>query len=203
MFLVDTLVVIGLASVNLGTIQEGSGICEHTFQLRNDSHHAVGITQGYTSCGCTTIDYPKEKIVSPGDTIDVTLHFNPRGKGGDFHESGIIVYGDGRKRAEVALYGNCITSEETLSRQFPIRIGNHLRLSANHFDLGMMRIGETKERNVVILHNDEDNRQEIVTVSFTATEGMQKGTHHISHPITTLINGKKTSLPITLDFIID
>lgn len=46
----------------------------------------------------------------------------------------------------MTLTGTCITSEETLLRQFPVRISDHLRLSTDRFDLGVMRQGESKER---------------------------------------------------------
>ena len=36
MLIADTLVVIGLATASLGTIQETGGVQEHTFWLRND-----------------------------------------------------------------------------------------------------------------------------------------------------------------------
>lgn len=48
--------------------------------------------------------------------------------------------------ASMTLTSTCITSEETLLRQFPVRISDHLRLSTDRFDLGVMRQGESKER---------------------------------------------------------
>ena len=59
-----------------------------------------------------------------------------------------------------SMSGTCITSEETLLQQFPIRISDDLRLSTNRFDLGYMKAGETKERGVVVLHRDERDRKE-------------------------------------------
>lgn len=98
--------------------------------------------------------------------------------------------------------GNCITSEETLLRQFPIRISDHLRLSANRFDLGIMRLGETKERNVVMLHKDEANRQELIPISFTVDQQTKKGLQHIVRKIHTLQGGKKATIDITFDVLI-
>jgi hypothetical protein len=52
-----------------------------------------------------------------------------------------------KELAEVVVTGyTCITSEETLLRQFPVRISDHLRLPTDRFDLGVMRQGESKER---------------------------------------------------------
>ena len=64
MLLADTLVYIGLAVLPLGTINESDGVQERTFWLRNDGTEAVTLYQGYTSCGCTTIDFAKDTEIS-------------------------------------------------------------------------------------------------------------------------------------------
>ena len=87
-------------------------------------------------------------------------------------------------------------------RQFPIRIDDGLRLSANHFDLGRMAVGETKERSVVVLHRDEDNRQERLSVTFTADGKHGKGLQHISHPVTIREGEKAVKVDIMLDVFI-
>lgn len=202
MLLTDTLVVIGMATASLGTIHEADGVVERTFWLRNDGTAAVTLRQGYTSCGCTTIHFDKDSKVLPGDSTSVTLRFNPQGKGGEFEEVGTVVYGERRQRATMALVGNCITSEETLLRQFPIRVGDRLRLSADHLDLGRMRVGETKERGVVVLHRDEDNRQERLTVRFTITDDMPKGLQHLPYSLETKVGDKTVPLNITIDVYI-
>lgn len=202
MLFADTLVVIGLATASLGTIQEADGVVERTFWLRNDGTGAVTLRQGYTSCGCTTIQFAKDAEVQPGDSTAVTLRFNPQGKGGDFEEVGTVVYGDRRKRATMALTGTCITSEETLLRQFPIRVSDQLRLSSDRLDLGRMHVGETKERGVVVLHRDEDNRQERIPITFTVTEAMPKGLQHIDYPVKTKVGGKTLTLKVIIDVYI-
>ena len=201
MFVTDSLIVIGLATVSLGTIHEANGPQQHTFRLCNAGQEAVVLTQGYTSCGCTTIHFDrlttegaacrskKARQVAPGDSVAVTLRFNPQGKGGDFEETATIIYkplsaGEGKgKTLQLSLEGTCITSEETLLRQFPIRVSDSLRLSTDHFDLGPMHVGETKQRTVVLLHRDDGDRQEPVTVTFTPSAGTPKGLQHINYPL--------------------
>ncbi|MBR2233585.1 MAG: DUF1573 domain-containing protein [Prevotella sp.] len=202
MLVVDSLVAIGMATLSLGTIHEADGVQERTFWLRNAGRQAVAITQGYTSCGCTTIHYAKGQDVAPADSTAVTLRFNPQGKGGEFLETGTIVYGPRGKRITLALTGTCITSEETLLRQFPIRISDGLRLSANRFDLGIMHVGERKERTVVLLHRRQGNRQERITVAFAPDAKTPKGLQHISRKVTTKEDGKDKEITITLDVIV-
>ena len=202
MFVADTLVVLGLATISLGTIQEADGIKERSFWLRNAGQEAVTLLQGYTSCGCTTIQFAKEKAIEPGDSTCVTLRFNPQGKGGEFEETGTIVYGPNRKHIQLSMKGTCITSEETLMRQFPVHISDRIRLSADRFDLGIMHVGESKSRGVVILHRDEANRQERIPVTFTVDTNTPKGLQHIPYPIKTSVKGKEQTLTITLDVLV-
>ena len=209
MFVADTLVIIGLATVSLGTIHEADGPQQHTFWLRNAGQEAVALTQGYTSCGCTTIHFDrsategdacqskKARQVAPGDSVAVTLRFNPRGKGGKFEEVGTIEYGSHNKRVNLTLTGTCITSEETLLRQFPVSINDTLRLSTNRFDLGIMHVGDTRERSIVVLHRNE-NRQERIPLRFTVDAKTPKGLQHIARPVKV---GKET-VNITLDVLV-
>ena len=190
-----------MATVSLGTIQEADGIQQRTFVVRNDGSKAVSLRQGYTSCGCTQIFFAKDRVLQSRDTAHVVLLFNPRGKGGEFHEVGTLVYGQQRKRVQLTLTGNCVTSEETLLRQFPIRITDDLRLSVNRFDLGRMHVGDTKERTVVILHRDEGDRRERITIRYTA-DSKAKGLQHISYPFETVSKGRKQQLIIKLDLFI-
>ena len=210
MFVADTLVVLGLSTISLGTIQEADGIKEHSFWLRNAGQEAVTLQQGYTSCGCTTIQFAKDESIAAGDSTCITLQFNPRGKGGNFEETGTIVYrseklkekSEKNKRVNISLVGTCITSEETLLRQFPIRISDDIRLSANRFDLGIMHVGETKERGVIVLHRDENNRQERIPITFTVDAKTPKGLQHIAHPVKTMVNNKEMTIAITLDVMV-
>lgn len=202
MLLADTLVVIGLATASLGTIQETGGVHEHTFWLRNDGSQAVTLQQGYTSCECTTIEFDRYAQVQPGDSSQVTLRFNPQGRGGDFTVTGTVVYGTERKRVKLSMTGNSILSEETLMKRYPVAVSDHLRLSTDRFDLGIMRPGETKERSVVALHRDENDRTETLAITFTPDDKTPKGLQHIPYTIVTTEQGKERQLVITLDVMI-
>ncbi len=198
----DTLVVIGLATASLGTIHETGGVQEHSFWLRNDGSEAVTLQQGYTSCECTTIEFDRYGQVEPGDSSQVVLRFNPQGRGGDFNVSGTVVYGTERKRVKLSMTGNSILSEETLMRRYPIAVSENLRLSTDRFDLGVIHPGETKERSIVVLHRDENDRTETVTISYTPNEKTPKGLQHIPYTVTTTEQGKPRQLTITLDVMI-
>ncbi|MBQ9575413.1 MAG: DUF1573 domain-containing protein [Muribaculaceae bacterium] len=202
MIVADTLVVIGLATASLGTIQETGGVQEHTYWLRNDGREAVMLQQGYTSCECTTIQFDRYGQVQPGDSTPVTLRFNPQGRGGEFNVTGTVVYGTERKRVKLAMTGTSLLSEETLMRRFPVKVSDNLRLSTDRFDLGVMHPGETKERSVVVLHRDENDRTESLSITYRPDDKTPKGVQHIPYTVTTTEQGKPRQLVITLDVLI-
>lgn len=199
----DSLIVIGLATVSLGTIHEADGPQQRSFWLRNAGTEATTLAQGYTSCGCTTIGLERGRTLAPGDSARVDLTFNPRGKGGEFWEMGTVVYGgDRRKTVELTLTGHCILSEATLLRQFPVEVAPGLRLSAQRFDVGRLRVGETCERHVVLLHRDEGDRRELLSVSFTPDAKSPHGLQHVVRRITTEHRGKPVGIDIVFDVIV-
>lgn len=202
MLIADTLVVIGLATAPLGTIQEMGGVQEHTYWLRNDGTEAVTLQQGYTSCECTTIEFERYAQVQPGDSSQVVLRFNPQGRGGEFNVSGTVVYGAERKRVKLSMTGTSILSEETLMKRYPIAVSDNLRLSTDRFDLGVMYPGETKERSVVVLHRDEEDRAETLSIAFTPDAKTPKGLQHIPYTVITTEQGKQRHLTIILDVMI-
>ena len=191
-----------MAVAQLGTINEADGPQQRSFWLRNDGPQAVSLLQGYTSCHCTSIDFEQGRTVAPGDSACVRLVFNPQGKGGEFYESGTIVYGAAKKRVTVAMEGECVTSEETLMRQFPVRLDDHIRLSTDRLDLGIMHVGETKERNIVVLYCQENNRREVQTITFTVGKDTPKGLQHIPYSILIKGDSRTVKATVTLDVLV-
>ena len=219
--LIDTLIVVGMAVAQAGTIHEADGPYRHTFRLCNGGTEAVSLVQGYTSCHCTTILFDKDQPIAPGDTVDVTLVFNPQGKGGDFYESATLQYSTFEEHTPenisrtpapshprtpenitLALEGTCITSEETLLRQYPVRISDDIRLNTNRFDIGILRPGDKVERTVAVLHRDDGDRRELFPVSYTVGPDSPKGLQHIACPISIPTKGGVVSTTITLDLVV-
>lgn len=200
------LVPIGLATLMLGTINESDGVQEHQFWLRNDGAEPVVLQQGYASCHCTTIDFEQGATVAPGDSTCVTLRFNPQGKGGEFYESGTVRYTTessiDSKTVNVAFEGTCITSEETLLRQFPIQLNDHLSLSRNRFDFGIMAPGSQRTVYVTLLHWDEDRRRETLPVVFTAPLTSSLSPLTLKIPLTTTDGGKPFDFTVTIDVVV-
>ena len=145
------------------------------------------------------MDFELGQQVLPGDSTQVVLRFEPRGRSGEFVQSGTIVYGAGRKRVRLELTGRCTLSEATLLKRFPVAAEHHVRLSTDRFDLGAMRPGERKERTIAVLHRDLDDHQELLTVTFTADEKMPKGIQQIAYPLVITDGTRRQTVTITLD----
>lgn len=197
---IDTLLHITIATISLGTFHEDEGIKSGEFWIRNEGTEAVELKQGYTSCGCVKLDFELGRTVQPGDSTLAVLSFNPKGKGGEFIERGCIVYGEKRKRIEFALEGNCISSEETILRQYPIFIDENIYMSADHFDLGNMMVGERKSRTIVVIHRDENNRCEYFSLDVYIDSSMTKGVQRIEKQLS--IRTKKGVLNVPINFLV-
>lgn len=63
---------------DFGTIDEGD-VVEHTFTFTNNGKAPLVITAARGSCGCTVPTWTK-KPVAPGDTGEMLVKFNSRGK---------------------------------------------------------------------------------------------------------------------------
>lgn len=215
------LIVVGAAVLNLGTIRETDGVVSRNFWLRNDGSQKVTIVQGYGSCGCTTVSFPKDSLISPGDSVLVTMHFDPRGKGGDFYETGTLRYrsvgteqltadsdnadsgrADERRDAvSMSFEGTCVTSEETLLLQHPIVVNETLRVSRNRFDLGYVSVGQEYSRTVSVWHRDTDFTEPF-TVRFTPMAKTPKGLNHVPCSIVVPTAEGDVVIIITLDAIV-
>lgn len=64
---------------DFGEVEEGD-IVEHTFSFKNTGDAPLIISSAKASCGCTVPSYPKNEAIAPGDSGEMTVKFNTRGK---------------------------------------------------------------------------------------------------------------------------
>lgn len=74
---------------NFGEIKEGD-LARHTYTVENIGDNPLFIANVATSCGCTAPEFAKEPI-PPGQTAEVTLEFNSKGKPGNQKKSALII----------------------------------------------------------------------------------------------------------------
>lgn len=74
---------------NFGEIKEGEK-ARHTYIVQNVGDKPLFIANVATSCGCTAPEFPKTEI-APGESGEVTLEFNSKGKPGAQKKSALII----------------------------------------------------------------------------------------------------------------
>jgi hypothetical protein len=65
---------------NFGTLKEGEK-ANHTYKLTNNGKSDLVIRKIKSSCGCTVVK-PQSKVIKPGETTELGVTFNSRGKKG-------------------------------------------------------------------------------------------------------------------------
>ena len=64
---------------DFGTITEGD-IVTKKFSFTNTGEAPLIITNAAASCGCTIPTYPKDKPIAPGETGEIEVKYNSKGK---------------------------------------------------------------------------------------------------------------------------
>ncbi|HNW51851.1 MAG TPA: DUF1573 domain-containing protein [Prolixibacteraceae bacterium] len=76
---------------DFGSIKEGE-IAKHDFKLTNNGKSDLLIRNVKASCGCTAVK--NENVVKPGQTTDLKVEFNSRGKKGRQNKSVTVITND-------------------------------------------------------------------------------------------------------------
>lgn len=121
---------------NFGRVNEEAGEVVCRFGFCNSGADSVVIRKVRSSCGCTTVDYPRGKI-APGDSAFVTVAYDPAMRPGKFDRKVLIYADDGKYQLRVT--GTVVPSEETAVQLFPERYGQ-LRLGRR-----MVYVGDVKQ----------------------------------------------------------
>jgi hypothetical protein len=64
---------------DFGTVEEGD-VVEHSFKFTNTGDAPLIITDAKASCGCTIPSYPKNTPIAAGESAEMLVKFNTRGK---------------------------------------------------------------------------------------------------------------------------
>lgn len=64
---------------DFGTITEGDVVTQK-FKFTNTGEAPLIITNASSSCGCTVPTYPKDKPIAPGESSEIEVKYNSRGK---------------------------------------------------------------------------------------------------------------------------
>ncbi len=76
----DNLLFLKETEFDFGKVPQGKPVT-HIFEVTNKSNIPLKITNINASCGCTTPEWEKDKVVAPGEQTKITVGFNAAAEG--------------------------------------------------------------------------------------------------------------------------
>lgn len=127
---------------DFGAFREEMGPVTCTFQAINTGDEPVVVLDARANCGCTRPVYAK-KPVAPGDTLKVSVSYDPKGRPGRFHKQVRVTTNPPAGASVLNIRGTVIGASNTLRSRYPIEAGN-ARISND-----VTPFGETRKGHVV------------------------------------------------------
>ena len=76
----DELLTLKETEFDFGKIPQGKPVT-HIFEVTNKSNVPLKISDIHASCGCTTPEWEKDKVVAPGGNTKITVGYNAAAEG--------------------------------------------------------------------------------------------------------------------------
>lgn len=156
--------------VDFGKIKEDDGKVSRIVKAINISKDSTFIISARTSCGCSAVEYPRD-VISPGDTVNLTVSYNPLNRPGKFLKTAKFFTGNERIGNSIKLSGTVIPSRKNLDKAYPEKAGS-LRLSTIMVNAGEVSRQEARPL-FVGLYNDSDTP--IVLIPTSDAEPLECG----------------------------
>lgn len=88
----DEMLTLKETEFDFGKIPQGKPVT-HIFEVTNKSNAPLKITNINASCGCTTPEWEKDKVVAPGGNTKITVGYNAAAEG-SFTKFITVTYND-------------------------------------------------------------------------------------------------------------
>lgn len=124
---------------NFGAFREEMGTVTCEFRAVNTGDEPAVILSARANCGCTVPSYSKDPVM-PGDTIAVSVAYDPSGRPGRFSKRVKITANTPNSPYTLVVRGTVIASGNTLKSRFPVEAGR-ARLSNDVSPFGRARRG--------------------------------------------------------------
>ena len=161
---------------DFATIAEDGGVVSHTFVCENSSQKPVVILKVSGGCSCTTADFSREPIL-PGKQSAVTIHFDPMNQpAGALARKVVVTTSEGN--AIVTFTGTIIPRKKDVLEQYPILLGDGVRIESNSHAFGYVEHGVAIRSSIGIVNNSTK------PVSITLTPTTKSGVLDIRYPTT-------------------
>ncbi len=139
---------------NFGAFKEDSGLVTCQFKGINIADEPISIVNARATCGCTTPEYSYDPF-APGDTITVTVSYDPEGRPGRFMKKVYLRNSRDEEQDELKIRGVVIGSVETLKNRYPITCGK-VRLQRDMVAMGELPRGRAKAEFISVYNQTTD-----------------------------------------------
>jgi hypothetical protein len=98
------------AEYDFGDIKQGE-VVEHTFEFTNTGEADLIIGDAKASCGCTVPEYPKNKLIKPGEKGTIKVSFDSDKKRGSSSKTVTLITNTQKGTELLTIKTNIITPE--------------------------------------------------------------------------------------------
>lgn len=127
---------------DFGAFDEDMGDVTHDFMLVNTGNDPLTILAARATCGCTIPRYTREPV-APGDTVVISVTYNPAGRPGKFSKKVKVETNVPGSQSVLTINGVVIGAERTLRSQYPVEAGP-LKLRNRVIPFGEVKHGRTR-----------------------------------------------------------
>ncbi|MCB0657459.1 MAG: DUF1573 domain-containing protein [Saprospiraceae bacterium] len=94
---------------DFGTVSEGE-VVTHVFKFKNTGSEPLIVTDARSTCGCTVPKKPTDPV-APGETGEISVEFNSRGKSGTQSKPITVTANTNPAQTKVTLKGEVVKKE--------------------------------------------------------------------------------------------
>lgn len=153
---------------DFGTLKLGSGEVECSFTFQNIGDGPMAIYNVVSTCGCTTVDWPKEPIMPEGKGTITIKYSNDEGPY-PFDKTITVYTSNYTRPILLRVRGVCIDKEKSLKEIYPVAYGA-LGMRKNEFSIGNIDQGKSKSDETYVANTSSSPAK----ISFTSvTPGLE------------------------------
>lgn len=138
------------ADYDFGIIPDSVEVLNHRFAIINHTSDTCNISRVNKSCGCTRLQLT-HSIIAPFDTVFLDVEVDI-GNNYSFFERDITIFTDRSEPLTIYLRASRLLPHKMLTHDFPVKITDDLRLSAQYMIFGNVSHGDIVSKSINIVN---------------------------------------------------